>query len=171
MARGRPPGPFPQSVLCAHPLPQCGRRKLRHRPRSLTRAAGWAASGDEELRDEGCGGLGLPRVARTQGEVRCPGVRRWPCGPEGGFRTPSPGAGYPRRGVAEISAVWVFAQPGRPATESSFFHTPFWLRQVTSPLSLFSHLQSRDRNRAHVRELRGCSEVMWLPRLAQRLGC
>ena len=64
-----------------------------------------------------------------------------------------------------------FPQPGRPATESSFFHTPLWLRQVTSPLSLFSHLQSRDRNRAQVRELRGCSEVMWLPRLAQRLLC
>lgn len=142
MSGAWPPAASPRSVLCAHPRPHCGLRKRRRGPRSLTRAAGWAASRDEGLGDEGCGGLGDPRVARTQGEVRCPGVRRLAVRPGRRFSDAPPACGLPRRGVAETSAVWVFPQPGRPAPESSFFHTPLWLRQVTSPLSLFSHLQT-----------------------------
>ena len=96
-----PRGPFPTTVPCAHPRPHCRRRKLRHRPQSLTRVRSGrpcAASGHEGVRDEGCRGLRDPRVVRTQGEVRCPGGRRWPCGPEGDFGTPRPSAGYPQRG-------------------------------------------------------------------------
>ena len=134
-----PRGPFPTTVPCAHPRPHCRRRKLRHRPQSLTRVRSGrpcAASGHEGVRDEGCRGLRDPRVVRTQGEVRCPGGRRWPCGPEGDFGKPRPSAGYPRRGGAETSAVWLFPQPGRPATEFSISHTPLWPKQVTFPLSL-----------------------------------
>lgn len=65
----------------------------------------------------------------------------------------------------------MFPQPGHAATELSFSHTPFWPRQVTSPLSLSFLICKVGTVTAHVIELRGCSEVMWLPRLAQRLLC
>ena len=52
------------------------------------------------------------------------------------FSDALPGCGLPAAWSAETSAVWVFPQPGLPATESSFSYTPLWPRRVTSPLSL-----------------------------------
>ena len=88
------------------------------------------------------------------------------------FSDAPPGCGLPAAwSGGDLGDLGVFRSLAALPLNPVFFHTPLWLRQVTSPLSLFSHLQSRDRNRAHVTELRGCSEVMWLPRLAQRLLC
>ena len=56
-----------------------------------------------------------------------PGRRFWDAPPE---------CGLPAAWRAETSAVWLFPQPGRPATEFSISHTPLWPKQVTFPLSL-----------------------------------
>lgn len=73
-----------------------------------------------------------PRVVRTQGKVRCLGAGGGRSGPEGDLDAP-PECGLPAAWEgAETSAVWVFPQTSRPATEFSFSHTPLWPKQVTS---------------------------------------